>query len=123
MRVVRRHARLGEDLVRRLRFFSPLVREVVGSHHEHWDGRGYPRKLRGQNIPLAARIFTVADAFDAMTSDRPYRKALRPADAVAEIDRCSGTQFDPRVVAAFMSMVRVATRIRPPAGPSAPRHI
>ena len=122
MRVVRRHPRLGEDLVRRLRFLSPLVRDVVGCHHERWDGCGYPRQLAGPNIPLAARIFAVVDAFDAMTHLRPYREPVAAEDALAEVERCSGTQFDPSVVAAFLSMVGVARRVgradaegRPPA--------
>ena len=113
MRVVRRHPRLGEDLVRRLRFLSPLVRDVVGCHHERWDGSGYPRQLAGPNIPLAARIFAVVDAFDAMTNLRPYREPVAAEDALAEVERCSGTQFDPSVVAAFLSMVGVARRVAP----------
>jgi HD-GYP domain-containing protein (c-di-GMP phosphodiesterase class II) len=106
-RIVRTHPRLGEELVRRLRFLSPLVRDVVACHHEHWDGGGYPRKLAGAGIPLAARIFAVVDAFDAMTHARPYRAALPAEEAVDEIERCSGTQFDPQVVSAFLSMVGV----------------
>ncbi len=105
MRIVRAHTRLGEELVRRLRFLSPLVRDVVACHHERWDGDGYPRNLRGPWIPLVARIFSVVDAFDAMTHERPYR-APRPAEeALTEIERCSGTQFDPTVVADFLKMV------------------
>jgi HD-GYP domain-containing protein (c-di-GMP phosphodiesterase class II) len=113
MRVVRRHPRLGADLVRRLRFLSPLVLDVVGNHRERWDGAGYPRKLAGPNIPLAARIFAVADAFDAMTHSRPYRHALPAADAIAEIERCSRTQFDPAVVGAFLTMVGARESARP----------
>jgi HD-GYP domain-containing protein (c-di-GMP phosphodiesterase class II) len=70
-------------------------------HHERWDGSGYPDKLRGEQIPLGARIIFVADAFDAMTSERVYRKPLSDRDAVAELERCAGTQFDPAVVDAF----------------------
>jgi HD-GYP domain-containing protein (c-di-GMP phosphodiesterase class II) len=105
MRVVRAHTRLGEELVRRLRFLSPLVRDVVACHHERWDGLGYPRNLRGPWIPLVARIFSVVDAFDAMTHDRPYRSPRPAQEALAEIERCSGTQFDPTVVADFLKMV------------------
>jgi HD-GYP domain-containing protein (c-di-GMP phosphodiesterase class II) len=104
LRVVRRHPRLGEDLVRRLRFLSPLVLDVVGCHHERWDGDGYPRKRAGADIPLAARVFAVADAFDAMTHRRPYRQPRPAVDAIAEIERCSGTQFDPAVVTAFLEL-------------------
>jgi len=109
-RIVRTHTRLGEELVRRLRFLGPLVREVVGCHHERWDGDGYPRQLAGTGIPLAARIFSVVDAFDAMTHARPYRDAMPAEEAVVEIERCSGTQFDPQVVAAFLPMVGAPRR-------------
>jgi HD-GYP domain-containing protein (c-di-GMP phosphodiesterase class II) len=104
IRVVRAHTRLGEELVRRLRFLSPLVRDVVACHHERWDGLGYPRNLRGPWIPLVARIFSVVDAFDAMTHERPYRAARPAEEALAEIERCSGTQFDPTIVADFLKM-------------------
>jgi HD-GYP domain-containing protein (c-di-GMP phosphodiesterase class II) len=75
--------------------------EIVRSHHERYDGGGYPRGLEGEEIPLAARIFAIADSFDAMTSDRPYRSALSMDEAVAEIRAGSGTQFDPMCVEAF----------------------
>ncbi len=71
-------------------------------HHEKWDGTGYPNGLAELNIPIAARIFSVADTFDAMTSSRPYRKALSIDIAREEIIKCTGTQFDPDVVAAFL---------------------
>ena len=74
---------------------------MVAQHHEKWDGSGYPLGLTGEDIDLCARIFSVADAFDAMTSDRPYRMARRWGDAVAEIAAQSGKQFDPQVVTAF----------------------
>ena len=70
-------------------------------HHERWDGRGYPLGLKGNDVPLIARIIAVADTYDAMTSDRAYRRALPHEVAVDEIERCSGTQFDPEVSAAF----------------------
>ena len=73
----------------------------VRASHVRWDGAGYPDLLAGENIPLGARIVAVADAFDAMTSDRPYRTALPETDALAELRRCAGTQFDPAVVDAF----------------------
>ena len=74
---------------------------VVRSHHERWDGRGYPDGLAGDEIPLAARLFAVADALDAMTTDRPYRRAMQWEAASAEIVGQAGSQFDPRVVEAF----------------------
>jgi HD-GYP domain-containing protein (c-di-GMP phosphodiesterase class II) len=71
-------------------------------HHERWDGRGYPHKLGGEDIPLMARIVQVADTYDAMVSDRPYRKALSHEEAARELRRCEGKQFDPRVIEAFL---------------------
>ena len=70
-------------------------------HHERWDGSGYPDGLPGEQIPLGARIIFVADAYDAMTSECVYQRRISPEDAVAELDRCAGTQFDPEIVAAF----------------------
>lgn len=77
---------------------------AVISHHEKWDGSGYPAGLAGKKIPLEARIIAIADTFDAMTTDRPYRKALQIDDALAEIKKCSGTQFDPSLVRSFIAM-------------------
>ena len=74
------------------------------AHQEHYDGSGYPRGLKGEEIPLGARIFAVADTLDAITSDRPYRKATSFAAARLEIKRCSGTQFDPHVVEVYLSL-------------------
>jgi len=78
-----------------------MAMEVALTHHEHWDGAGYPNGLAGEEIPLAGRIVAVADAFDAMTHERPYKAAVNAEQAVAELTRCSGSQFDPRVVEAF----------------------
>lgn len=87
---------------------------VVRHHHERFDGGGYPDGLRGEQIPLAARVFAVADTYDAMTSHRPYRSALRHDQAVEEILRCRGTQFDPQVVDAFVDVAdEWALRPRP----------
>jgi HD-GYP domain-containing protein (c-di-GMP phosphodiesterase class II) len=77
--------------------------EIVLSHEERYDGSGYPRGLRGEAIPLWARLFAVIDTLDAMTSDRPYRTGLSFDDALAEIVRMTGTQFDPRAVEAFVA--------------------
>lgn len=108
-RVVQTHTTLGVDMVRRLRFLSPLVRDVVGCHHERWDGRGYPNGLGGWAIPLAARVLAVVDAFDAMTHERPYRDALPTKWALAELQRCAGKQFDPTIVEAFLQLQRVGS--------------
>ena len=100
------HPVLGEHLVRPIPYLSGVAREVIAYHHERWDGRGYPWRLAGERIPLAARIFAVVDAFDAITSSRPYRAAASAEHAVGEIERQAGTQFDPRVVVAFLPIGR-----------------
>ena len=80
------------------------VGHLVRSCHERWDGAGYPDRLVGEAIPLVARIVCACDAFSAMTTDRPYRKALSEAEALVELQRCSGTQFDPAVVDALVAV-------------------
>ena len=100
---MRRHPSYGARIVGGIPYLDAVAR-IIRHHHERWDGQGYPDGLRGEEIPLGARMFAVADAFDAMTSDRPYRKALDPMSARAEIVLSSGTQFDPRVVDAFMRL-------------------
>jgi HD-GYP domain-containing protein (c-di-GMP phosphodiesterase class II) len=90
--------------------------EYIRHHHERWDGDGYPDGLAGEQIPLGARIIAVADAFDAMTSDRPYRAALSRTAALEEVKRCAGAQFDPQVVEAFLASP-APTADRPTAAP------
>ena len=102
-RTMRTHPEIGTRLVERIPFLRGAV-PVVHCHHERWDGTGYPRGLTGEEIPLAARIFAVADAVDAMTFDRPYSKAISFEAARKEIKRCAGTHFDPRVVEVFLSI-------------------
>ncbi|GAB6152230.1 hypothetical protein JCM17380_09800 [Desulfosporosinus burensis] len=77
----------------------------VEDHHEWWDGNGYPFKLKGEEIPLQSRILTIVDAFDAMTNNRPYRKALSKEEALAEIVKFKGTQFDPTLVDKFLELI------------------
>jgi putative nucleotidyltransferase with HDIG domain len=101
--IMRTHCEIGYNMVTRIPFLREAA-EIVLSHQEYFDGTGYPRGLRGEEIPLGARIFAVADALDAMISDRPYRKALSIQYAQEEIQRCSGSQFDPRVVEVFLTM-------------------
>jgi HD-GYP domain-containing protein (c-di-GMP phosphodiesterase class II) len=98
---IRKHPAAGARMVRRIR---PLRRALGGVlyHHERWDGRGYPTGRARHAIPEEARVLAVADSFDAMTSDRPYRPALPVERAVEEVERCAGTQFDPEVVRAFV---------------------
>jgi putative two-component system response regulator len=81
-----------------------MAERIAHSHHERWDGTGYPRRLKGEEIPIGGRLLAVADVFDALTHERPYKRAWSVADAVAEIVRQSGLQFDPRVVAAFLTL-------------------
>jgi putative nucleotidyltransferase with HDIG domain len=95
-----RHPVVGAEIVSGIAFLADAA-EVVRSHHERWDGRGYPDGLRGGQIPIAARVFAVADVLDALTTDRPYRPAVPLEQARAMIDRESGGQFDPDVVTAF----------------------
>jgi putative nucleotidyltransferase with HDIG domain len=102
-KIMRTHCQIGYNMVTRIPFLREAA-EIVLSHQEYFDGTGYPRNLRGEQIPLGARIFAVADALDAMISDRPYRKALSMTHAREEIQRCSGTQFDPKVVDVFLTM-------------------
>ena len=100
---MRTHARAGYDILRSVDFLAPAS-EIVLAHHERYDGAGYPRGISGEQIPLGARIFMIADAFDAMTSNRSYRAAMPAEEALAEILRHSGTQFDPAAVRAFLSV-------------------
>jgi len=101
--IMQTHVKIGYELVCRIAFLASSA-ELVLTHHERYDGGGYPRGLRGDEIPLLARIFSVADTLDAMTSDRPYRRALPYAAAREEITRESERQFDPRVVKGFLSI-------------------
>jgi diguanylate cyclase (GGDEF)-like protein/putative nucleotidyltransferase with HDIG domain len=98
---VRRHPELGAEIVRSEEFAD--IRAWIVAHHERPDGKGYPAGLSGEQIPLESRILAVADSYEAMTSDRPYRVAIAKQSARAELLRCAGTQFDPRVVAAFLA--------------------
>jgi putative nucleotidyltransferase with HDIG domain len=100
--IMRRHCDIGFAVLERIPFLKEAA-EIVLSHQEFYDGTGYPRGLKGEQIPLGARIFAVADTLDAMISDRPYRKALPISAARAEIQKFSGIQFDPRVVEVFMA--------------------
>jgi putative nucleotidyltransferase with HDIG domain len=109
------HPTVGAEIVGGIEFLDGAV-EIVRSHHERWDGKGYPDGLAGEQIPLAARVFAVADVFDALTTDRPYRPASSWTVAREMITAESGKQFDPRVVEAFTSIdnetfVRIAAEI------------
>ena len=102
-KVMERHTVEGEQLLLRVGGLLGEIGRVVRSCHERWDGNGYPDGLAGERIPLLARIVSCCDAYNAMTSDRSYRKALPAEQAQAELRSCSGTQFDPRVVDALLA--------------------
>jgi HD-GYP domain-containing protein (c-di-GMP phosphodiesterase class II) len=104
--IIETHTLEGERLLARVGGLLAEVGTIVRSCHERWDGLGYPDRLAGEDIPLVARIVCCCDAFNAMTTDRPYRAARSTAEAVAEVERCSGTHFDPAVAAALAAVVR-----------------
>lgn len=101
LKIIRSHSEVGANIAKNLGYHDDIV-NVVLHHHERWDGKGYPHGLTGDKIPRYSRILAVADAFDAMTSDRPYRKALPAGIALEEIIANAGTQFDPDVVEMFI---------------------
>ncbi len=106
--IIRNHPRWGADVAVQARMSENIVK-IILHHHERYDGSGYPSGLHGHTIPYVARIVTVADVFDAMTSDRPYRTAMSASQAIEEIKRCAGTQFDPVVVQAFLKTPMVGS--------------
>ncbi len=101
---IKRHSEAGYQILKSVEEYSGIA-EFVLCHHERWDGNGYPRKLKGENIPLISRVITVADAFESMTGARPYKKSLNTQEAIEELTRCSGTQFDPDIVDVFINKV------------------
>jgi HD-GYP domain-containing protein (c-di-GMP phosphodiesterase class II) len=101
--LMRRHPEIGYNMLRQVKFLQGAANLVL-AHHERWDGKGYPKGLAGDEIPLGSRIFSVVDTFDSMTSDRPYRRALTTIEALNEILKHSSTQFDPLVVEAFLDI-------------------
>ena len=102
--IFKKHPSYGKDILDPIKFLHPLV-PGVHLHHERWDGRGYPLKLKGNEIPVIARIISVADTYDAMTSNRSYRNALPHEVAINEIERCQGSQFDPDVADSFLTVI------------------
>ena len=101
--IMRKHCEIGYSMLIRIPFLRDAA-EIVLAHQEFFDGTGYPRGLKGEQIPLGARIFAIADSLDAMISDRPYRRALPLSHAREEVRRCSGTQFDPKMVEVFLAL-------------------
>ena len=102
---IKKHSERGYNIAAATEEFAPIAREIL-YHHEHWDGGGYPRGLAGEDIPLLARIIAVVDAYDVMTHDRPYKEAVSGKEALQELKKCSGSQFDPELVKTFVDMMK-----------------
>lgn len=102
--IIKRHPEIGYRIISTSPEYAEIANDIL-SHHEKYDGTGYPRGLKGDNIPIRARIIAIADAFDAMVSRRPYREPRSIEDAKEEILRCSGTQFDPKLVKIFLDIL------------------
>jgi putative two-component system response regulator len=110
--IMRTHCEIGHNIIGNHQHRLLDAAAVIAlTHHERWDGAGYPKGLKGSEIPLFGRIVAVVDVFDALTSERPYKKAWTVPEAVAEIERCRGTNFDPKVVDAFLSVLQEITEI------------
>lgn len=119
--VIKHHTVYGADILTRY-VWLPDVALLAYHHHERWDGEGYPDRLAGEAIPPGARIIAIADAFDAMTSDRCYQKRRSPREALEELERCAGTQFDPTLVQLFCADRLMLTRPAPVAPPCPVNH-
>jgi len=104
-KMIKSHPRIGVTIIETIDFMK-LAKPIILSHHERYDGKGYPMRLRDKKIPLLAKIFSIADAYDAMLSDRPYRKAFNKEYALAELARGAGAQFDPRFVRAAIRVLK-----------------
>lgn len=108
--IMKQHPGWGYEMLAEVRFLQPAAIDVVYSHHERWDGQGYPRGLAGEQIPLVARIFAVVDAYDALTSDRPYRRACSHLQALSELRRVAGQQLDPGATEVFCELSEIELR-------------
>ena len=103
-KVMKTHPEKAREMLASIDFLAPAL-DIPCCHHERWDGTGYPQRLVGEEIPLVARIFAVVDVYDALTSDRPYRKGWSPQRALAHIREQAGQHFDPAVVEAFLTAI------------------
>ena len=102
---MKRHSEIGYRIAQATPELT-VVSDLILAHHERWDGKGYPRGIKGEEIPLACRILAVADAFDAMTNDRVYRNAISIEEAIKELERNAGSQFDPEIVKVLLEYLR-----------------
>ena len=102
--IIKKHPEIGARIISTSEEYSVIADDIL-SHHERFDGKGYPRGLSGKDIPLRARMIAIIDSYDAMTSDRPYRKAMRHEEVIAELKRCSGAQFDSELIDIFIDKV------------------
>jgi putative two-component system response regulator len=101
---MRRHPQIGAQIISQMRFARDVA-PIISAHHEYWDGSGYPHRLKGDEIPIGARIITIVDAYDAMTTDRPYRMALSLEEATRRLRAARGTQFDPEMLDVFLALI------------------
>ena len=106
--IIKSHPQLSRTIVGHVPSLTPCLPAIL-HHHERWDGTGYPAGLEGEAIPFEARILAIADAFDAMTSQRPYRAPLSSQEAADELNRCAGSQFDPKLIEAFLPIALTTT--------------
>jgi HD-GYP domain-containing protein (c-di-GMP phosphodiesterase class II) len=102
--IMRQHPQYAYDMIWPIEYLQPAL-DIPYYHHERWDGTGYPKKLKGEEIPLSARIFSVIDVWDALTNERPYKRAMSREDALAEIKSQRGIQFDPLVTDSFLEYI------------------
>lgn len=109
--VMRQHPQLAYEFLREIDFLHPAL-DIPTNHHEKWDGTGYPRGLKGEEIPIAARLFAIVDVWDALRSDRPYRKAWSKEKTLAHIQELSGKHFDPHVVDVFMKLIQSPNTVK-----------
>jgi putative nucleotidyltransferase with HDIG domain len=108
--IIKSHPLIGAEIVKEISFLKPIMSYVI-EHHERYDGKGYPKGLAGEGISVKARLLAIADCYDAMTTDRPYRKGLEPDIAYDEIVKNAGTQFDPELVEAFKKSFQSGNKI------------
>jgi len=110
---MQRHSEIGHRIAQSAPDLVPIANWIL-KHHEWWNGNGYPLGIKEEDIPLECRILAIADAYDAMTSDRPYRKAMRHEEALQELKRYAGTQFDPKLVLIFVNIFKNQSIIQKP---------